>query len=134
MEDDVDSLDFGVTPPLFLEWRSPRFGGSNPTKVESQVWEWLFWSKLSGYGSTEIMNGPSPCKEGPTLCFDRFGQSCTWLPDGRRLYIGGEHEDHYDPYFFIYNDVVVEHLSGDLKFYCYPRESFLTTDFHSSIL
>jgi hypothetical protein len=80
------------------------------------------------------MNGPSPCKEGPTWCFDRFGQSCTSLPDGRRLYIGGEHEDYYDPDFFIYNDVVVEHLSGDLQFYCYPRESFLPTDFHTATL
>ncbi|MCU7920271.1 MAG: hypothetical protein KZQ95_18215 [Candidatus Thiodiazotropha sp. (ex Epidulcina cf. delphinae)] len=134
MEEEVDPLDFGVTPSLFLEWRSPRFGSSNPTKVESKVWEWLVKSKLSGYGATEKMNGPSPFDKGPTWCFDRFGQSCTLLPDGRRLYIGGEHEDYYDPDFFIYNDVVVEHPNGHLEFFCYPRESFLPTDFHSATL
>jgi hypothetical protein len=25
--------------------------------------------------------------------WNRFGQTCTWLPDGRKIYIGGEHED-----------------------------------------
>lgn len=134
MEDEVDPLDFGVTPSLFLEWRSPRFGHKNPTKVDSPVWAWLVRSKQSGYGATEIMNGPSAMEAGPTWCFDRFGQSCTLLPDGKRLHIGGEHEDHYDPDFFIYNDVVVENLDGKLEFYCYPKEVFPPTDFHSATL
>ncbi len=134
MEEETDPVDFGVTPSSFLEWRSPRFGDTNPTKFESAVWEWLFRSKLSGYGATERMNGPSPFQAGPTFCFDRYGQSCTSLPDGRLLYIGGEHEDYYDPDFCIYNDVVVEHPDGQLEFYCYPRSDFLPTDFHTSTL
>lgn len=132
MEEKLNPSDFGINPSLFLEWRSPRFGDSNPTRIQSKVWEWLTKSKLSGYGATEKMDGPSPFDSGPTWSFDRFGQSSTSLPDGKKLYIGGEHEDHYDPDFFIYNDVVVEHPNGDLEFYCYPRESFLPTDFHSA--
>ncbi len=37
--------------------------------------------------------------------FERFGQSKTITLDGRTIHIGGEHEDHYDPDFFIYNGV-----------------------------
>jgi hypothetical protein len=44
---------------------------------------------------------------GPVWCFDRFGISTTWLPDGRIILIGGEHEDFYDPDFYIYSDVIV---------------------------
>ncbi len=134
MEDDRDPLAFGVTPSLFLKWRSPRFGDNNPTKVSSKVWEWLVRSKLTGYAATEKMQGPSPFGAGPTWCFERFGQSCNSLPDGRKLYIGGEHEDHYDPDFCIYNDVIVEDPDGHTEFYCYPRSSFLPTDFHTSTL
>jgi hypothetical protein len=39
----------------------------------------------------------------PVWCFDRFGGTVTVLPDGRQVYIGGEHEDYYDPDFCIYN-------------------------------
>ncbi|KAK3899811.1 hypothetical protein C8A05DRAFT_17812 [Staphylotrichum tortipilum] len=45
----------------------------------------------------------------PVFCFERFGRTVTLLPDGRVVFVGGEHEDHYDPDFFIYNDVVVVH-------------------------
>ncbi len=31
----------------------------------------------------------------------RFGQTTTVLPDGRTLAIAGEHEDSYDPDFWI---------------------------------
>jgi hypothetical protein len=36
----------------------------------------------------------------------RFGQSLTFLPDGRAVQIGGEHVDFYYPVFCIYNDVL----------------------------
>ena len=100
MEENIDPQIYDITQPLFIEWRSSRFGENNPTKINSKVWEWLFQSKLSGYGSTQKLNGPSPFDEGPTYSFDRFGQSVTELPDGRVIYIGGEHEDHYDPGFY----------------------------------
>jgi hypothetical protein len=67
-------------------------------------------------------------------CFDRFGGSRTTLPDGRIVHIGGEHEDYYDPDFFIYNDVVVIDPDGSIAITGYARESFPPTDFHSATL
>ncbi len=32
---------------------------------------------------------------------DRFGQSITELPDGRKVLVAGEHEDHYDADVFV---------------------------------
>ncbi|WP_131417669.1 hypothetical protein [Corallincola luteus] len=134
MEENIDPKEYGVTQQLFKEWRSPRFGNSNPQKIESPVWEWLVRSKLCGYLSTQKMDGPSPFDEGPTWSFDRFGQTKTQLPDGRTVYIGGEHEDHYDPDFYIYNDVIVEHPNGEFDFYCYPKTDFPPSDFHTATL
>ena len=134
MEEKFDPQQFGVTPDLFREWRTPRFGNANPQKLNSKVWEWLVHSRLSGYASTQMMNGPSAMRAGPTWSFDRFGQSVTASADGRTVYVGGEHEDHYDPDFYIYNDVVVTHLNGAVDFYCYRKSDFPPTDFHTATL
>jgi hypothetical protein len=134
MNEKKDPQTFDVTSDLFIKWRSPRFGDENPTKIESKVWEWLVHSKLSGYEATEKMNGPSPLEEGPTWNFARMGQSTTALPDGRTIYIGGEHEDHYDPDFNIYNDVIVINPDDTVEFYCYSKDDFPPTDFHSATL
>ncbi|MDG5974192.1 ankyrin [Hydrogenophaga taeniospiralis CCUG 15921] len=56
----------------------------------------------------------------------------TTLEDGRVLYIGGEHEDHYDPDFCIYNDVTVVDAAGSIAIHGYPKEDFPPTDFHSA--
>lgn len=70
---------------------------------------------------------------GPCWSFDRMGQSHLKLPDGRDLYIAGEHEDHYDPDFFIYNDVVI--VEGDrVEIFGYPVTVFPPTDFHTATL
>lgn len=50
------------------------------------------------------------------------------------MLIAGEHEDHYDPDFYIYNDVVVRHPDGRMEIYVYPHEAFPPTDFHSATL
>jgi hypothetical protein len=71
---------------------------------------------------------------GPTWCFSRFGQSETTLPDGRRVLIAGEHEDWYDPDFYIYNDVVVIRPDDEIEIYGYPRDVFRPTDFHTATL
>jgi hypothetical protein len=52
--------------------------------------------------------------------------------DGRTILVAGEHEDFYDPDFWIYNDVVVQHPGGALDLFGYPREVFPPTDFHSA--
>lgn len=72
--------------------------------------------------------------DSPVWCFDRFGMSLTRLPDGRALFIAGEHEDFYDPDFCIYNDVIA--IAPDLQatIYGYPEEVFPPTDFHTATL
>jgi hypothetical protein len=127
-------LDSAVTRELFVKWRTPRSGSANPERMNNPVWEWLVRSKLSAYQATQRFGGPSALKAGPGWCFDRFGQSLTKLPDGRVVLVAGEHEDSYDPDFYIYNDVVVQHPDGTLDIYGYPREKFSPTDFHSATL
>ena len=100
--------------------------------MSNPVWEWLVRSELSAYQANERFAGPSAFAAGPGWCFSRFGQSTTELDDGRVVLVAGEHEDHYDPDFFIYNDVVVRHPDGRIDIYGYPREVFPPTDFHSA--
>ncbi|HEU5087564.1 MAG TPA: hypothetical protein VFT99_08970, partial [Roseiflexaceae bacterium] len=70
----------------------------------------------------------------PVWCFKRFGMSLTRLPDGRALFIAGEHEDFYDYDFQIYNDVIVVDHALHVTIYGYPAELFPPTDFHSATL
>jgi hypothetical protein len=118
---------------LYLVWRSPRIGQGNPHRLTNPVWTWLARaSELSAYQANARFQGPSSMEVGPAWCAMRFGQSRTELPDGRVLRIAGEHEDHYDPDFFIYNDVIVESPGGEIAIYGYPYDVFGPTDFHSA--
>lgn len=83
-----------ITKDLFLKWHSPGFGESNPTCHTNPVWEWLIRSRLSAYSAKMELGLPYSCAEGPTWSFDRFGQSRTVTPDGRTIFIAGEHIDH----------------------------------------
>jgi len=71
---------------------------------------------------------------GAVWSFARFGMSSTTMPDGREIYIAGEHEDFYDPDFYIYNDVIVIHPNLAIDIYGYPQQVFAPTDFHSATL
>jgi len=62
----------------------------------------------------------------------RFGMSSTILND-KTIYIGGEHEDYYDPCFHIYNDVIVIDNNDNVTVYTYPVNIFPHTDFHKAI-
>jgi hypothetical protein len=124
-----------VTRDYFLTMRAPRVGQYNPHKLSNPVWEWLVkHPELSAYGANAHFKGPSAMAVGPGFCNMRFGQTRTALPDGRVLLIGGEHEDYYDPDFYIYNDVIVLFPSGDVDVYCYPQDAFAPTDHHSATL
>jgi hypothetical protein len=126
--------DASVTRELFNAWRSPRFGRSNPERMNNPVWEWLVRCRVSAYWANEEFKGPSSFEAGPCWCFRRFGQSKTKLPDGRVVLIGGEHEDSYDPDFYIYNDVVVRGPGAEIEIYGYPQDIFGPTDSHSATL
>lgn len=75
---------------------------------------------------------PSLSRRHPIWCADRFGQSVSLMPDGRLIFIGGEHEDYYDENFCIYNDVIVAYPDGDIKILGYPTSVFPPTDFHTA--
>lgn len=109
-------------------------GVKNPDPMNNPVWESLINSRLSAYEANETFQGPSSTQAGPCWCFNRYGQSETVLPDDRTVLIAGEHEDHYDPDFFIYNDVVLLSDDGVVDVYGYPTEDFPPTDFHSATL
>ena len=135
-EDDNEFLPPGpeVTADLFKQWRAPRVGRSNPERMDNPVWEWLIKAKADAFRANQHFDGPSQFEAGPGWCFDRFGQSTTKLPDGREVLIAGEHEDSYDPDFYIYNDVVVKQPDGSTEIYGYPKDVFPPTDFHSATL
>jgi len=123
-----------ISKKEFLEWRSPRYGRKNPTKVVSKVWEYAVCSRESAYWINKKFNGPSSFDSSACWTFDRFGKSLTIMPDGREIHIAGEHEDYYDPDFYIYNDVIVVNPDDSIEFYNYPKELFPPTDFHSATL
>ncbi|KAM7211155.1 hypothetical protein V8F06_013462, partial [Rhypophila decipiens] len=85
----------------------------------------------------------------PVWSFERFGQSKTRVgaprgdPDRshyRTILIGGEHEDSYDPDFWIYNDVVVLHNRDsplgakpeEIEVYGYPKADFPPVCWHTA--
>lgn len=73
---------------------------------------------------------PTPTK---LWTWQRHGHTVTNTPDGRKIYIGGEHEDWYDPMFVIFNDVVVyDPKIHKYALYRYPKSVFPPTDFHTA--
>jgi hypothetical protein len=118
----------------FLAWRSPRKVSLQATRLDNPLWHWLVRTRWDAYNANKNYAGPSSFDVGPMWCFQRFGKSETLLPDGQIVHIGGEHEDHYDSDFFIYNDVIVIDSNGEIAIYGYPVEDFPPTDFHSATL
>jgi hypothetical protein len=134
MNEAPNNEELPITPELFLEWRSPRGGDGNPSILTNPVWEWLVRTRMNAYQATQLLGGPSALDAGPGWCFDRFGQTTTVLTDGREVLIAGEHEDYYDPDFFIYSDVVVRAPDGGIAIYGYSDDAFPPTDFHTATL
>lgn len=125
-----------VTPTVFAKWRDARRGQRQAESQNNPYWTWLLQSKTSAYFANQHFGGPSSYGEdgSPVWEASRFGQSRTELADGRQILIGGEHEDFYDPDFFIYNDVIICHPDGTIDFLGYPTDAFPPTDFHSATL
>lgn len=89
---------------------------------------------MPAHHANRLLNGPSSFKASPAWCFERFGKSETVLADGSVVHIGGEHEDHYDPDFYIYNDVTIVAPDGAIELFDYSPDVFPPTDFHSATL
>lgn len=109
----------------------PRYGKANPEVMNVPLWHEMVRTGISAYEAKTQFGDEGTMTE-PTWCYSRFGVSFTELPDGRFVQIGGEHEDYYDPDFYIYNDVLVHERGGHFQIMGYPREVFPPTDFHSA--
>jgi hypothetical protein len=154
----IDSME--ISQELFAQQRRPRFGNANPERMQIAFWEWMIRGDetreeeeahadvanlnpitsdveiRSGYGpyhARKLLTTPLNC-DGPIWTFDRMGSTRSELPDGRILCIGGEHEDYYDPDFYIYNDAIVFGRADEIEIYGYPPEVFPPTDFHTATL
>ena len=116
----------------FPNWARARRGSHNPDRQTNPVWAWLAETGLSAYSAHEAAGSGEKQERG--WCFERFGQSETLLADGKRVLIGGEHEDFCDPDFYIYNDVVIFEEGRVTAIFGYPAADFPPTDFHSATL
>lgn len=123
-----------VTKAEFHAGRSRRFGTANPERMNVPFWNAMVRNGWDAWKATDQFTFDSCDSEEPTWSHARFGMSLTPLPDGRWVQIAGEHEDHYDPDFCIYNDVIVHDGTGGFELYAYPEDVFPPTDFHSATL
>jgi hypothetical protein len=134
---DFDKDTLVVSREDFLKDRSPRFGKRNPELMKAPFWEAMIRSGMQAYQGAQWFGesgGSYGASYRPVWCAQRFGQSLTFLPDGRIVQVAGEHEDSYDPNFCIYNDVFVHDADGSIRIYGYPEAVFPPTDFHTATL
>lgn len=124
---------FSVSREEYLEAKHPRFGRSSPERMNCPFWRAMVTSGANAYAARTHFDGDREYDK-PVWCFRRFGKSINELPDGRIVEIAGEHEDHYDPDFYIYNDVILHHGDGTFDIFGYPKEVFPPTDFHTATL
>jgi ankyrin repeat protein len=111
-----------------------RFGAANPERMDEPFWISQIRSGISGYDAGRMFDPSLGASRDPIWCAQRFGQSLTFLDDGRVVLIAGEHEDFYDPDFCIYNDVFVIGADGSIAIFGYPESIFPPTDFHTATL
>ena len=126
-----------MTLETYLRQAARRFGRSNPERMECEHWVEMVRSGESAYAAAHRYVGDAALQAAydrgePAWCFDRFGMTRTRLPDGRVVCVAGEHDDHYDPDFCIFNDVVIIHRDSQIAIYGYPPEVFPPTDFHTA--
>ena len=123
-----------ISRDMFAAQYRVRPGRSNPERADVPFWHEQIRSGASGHAAKVAIAGSNAETDGPVWSFARYGRTATALPDGRIVLIGGEHEDHYDPDFCIYNDVTVIGTKGEIAHYTYPYAAFPPTDFHTATL
>ena len=149
-----------ISRSVFDEQHLPRFGTANPERMDLEFWKWMIqppepapssepwhareFGMILRDGRMKFRDGPAKARDlfgltseqcSPIWTFyQRYGRTRTELPDGRIVYIGGEHEDYYDPDFCIYNDVIVLGPGEHIDIFGYPRHVFPPTDYHSASL
>lgn len=124
-----------ITKDIFNHHGMPRFGTKNPETSNDPFYLEQIRTGLSGYAAGQaVIDTSRRPQSAPIWSFQRFGRSITRLGDGRIVLIAGEHEDHYDNDFNIYNDVTVLDGNGGVIHYLYPKDIFPPTDFHTATL
>lgn len=118
----------------YLVGKHRRFGNQNPEQFDNPFWMAMVRSGGSAWQASEKFADSGAFERPPIWCYLRFGRSTTVLSDGRIIEIGGEHEDHYDPDFCIYNDVTEFNPDGSIRIFGYPESVFRPTDFHTATL
>lgn len=131
---EADVALLACSPEDFSRACFPRSGDANPTRIDEPFWLGMIRAGVSAYEGAQTFGGLPFNERAPVWCAQRFGQSLTLLPEGRVVQIAGEHEDHYDPDFCIYNDVFVHAPDGTITIYGYPDAIFPPTDFHTATL
>lgn len=121
-----------ISQHTFDRQKHPRFGTANPERMHMPFWELMVRNGETAWWARTEFNASISSTPDPIWCFSRFGMSRTELADGRVIHVGGEHEDWYDPDFYIYNDVIVVERDGSIAIYGYPEHVFPPTDFHSA--
>jgi ankyrin repeat protein len=141
-----DEYLIDVSPSEFSKGRSRRFGTSNPEEIVKPFWEGMIRSGITAFQAAQLYEGrveqfnskrvatDRDVAISPIWCAQRFGQSITFLPDGRIVQVAGEHEDSYDQDFCIYNDVFVHEPGGAIHIFAYPESVFPPTDSHTATL
>ena len=124
----------GVSAEAFRRAPTRVFGLANPERMQEPFWEAMIRAGVSAFEAGRSFDPSSPHARSPVWCAHRFGQSITFLPDGRIVQIAGEHEDYYDDDFCIYNDVFVHGGDGTIAIFGYPEAVFPPTDFHTATL
>ena len=130
---DADEALLSVSPSEFLNGRSRRFGTGNPEEIFEPFCEGMIRAGINAHLAAHVYEEVDATKS-PVWCAQRFGQSITFLPDGRIVQIAGEHEDSYDKDFCIYNDVFVHEPDGTIRIFGYPESVFPPTDFQTATL
>ena len=132
--DPDESLLSRVTPQQFAAARTRRFARTNGERMDEPFWQAMIRAGVSAYAARRRFDDEDRFDAPAVWCASRFGQSITFLPDGRIVQVAGEHEDSYDPDFCIYNDVFVHHPGGRIDIHGYPEDLFPPTDFHTATL
>ncbi|KAK3331413.1 hypothetical protein B0H66DRAFT_613776 [Apodospora peruviana] len=139
-EDSVLQKD-NVYPPNFLPTDADadaiNHSQHNPTKMQKPFWKHMIVHGGKSDAGRKILD---PLKEMDmqmmrVWCFNGQGRTKTKLPDGRIVFIGGQHEDWSDPDFVTYNDVVVRRPKStptEIDIYGYPFSTFPETKFHTA--
>jgi ankyrin repeat protein len=131
---DPDESQLRASDSEFRSGRARRFGTMNPEKILDPFWEGMIRSGIAAFEAAQFYEARADGDNSPIWCAQRFGQSITFLPDGRIVQVGGEHEDFYDQDFCIYNDVFVHAPDKTISILAYPKLAFPPTDFHTATL